>query len=313
MEQRTLRAERLKHESLRKDKFATFFNSHKKVIIYIVLLFWLACSIYPFIWAMIAPFNHYTDISSLGINPIPKHGWTTENYDFLFQNSIVSKNMSKWLSNSFIYSICNATVNVFFNFLAGFALSRIAFRSKKMVLWYLLAGTMIPAQVTQIPQLIILIKMGVIGSNVAESKFFIGIIFTSMTSATWVFMARQYYMNIGVSAEEAGSLDGLSTFGTFFRISLRQVIPLMATMWTLIFMAGWNNYIMFTIWSGGDVDRMNLTAGLGTVGNIASQLKDPTFGKVITLTATNVAALPVMIVYLLSLYFQKKQVIEGEK
>lgn len=308
-----VQVQRLKHESIRKDKFNKFFQAHKRAIVYIVLVFWLIASVYPFIWATIAPFNHYTKVSSLGINPIPKGAWTTENYKFLFENTIVSKNMSKWLSNSFIYSISNATVNVFFNFLAGFALSRIAFRSKNMILWYLLAGTMIPAQVTQIPQLIILIHMGVIGSNVAESKFFMGIIFTSMTSATWVFMARQYYMNIGVSAEEAGALDGLSTFGTFFRISLRQVIPLMATMWTLIFMAGWNNYIMFTIWSGGDVNRMNLTAGLGDVGKIATDLKDPAFGKVITLTATNIAALPVMGVYFMSLYFQKKQVIEGEK
>lgn len=313
MEMQEIQLQRLKHESIRKDKFRKFFEAHKRIIIYGVLIIWLVASIYPFIWALIAPFNDYTKVSTLGLNPIPKDGWTTENYRFLFENSIVSGNMTKWLSNSFIYSICNATVNVFFNFLAGFALSRIAFRSKKAILWYLLAGTMIPAQVTQIPQLIILINMGVIGSNVAESKFFMGIIFTSMTSATWVFMARQYYMNIGVSAEEAGSLDGLSTFGTFFRISLRQVIPLMATMWTLIFMAGWNNYIMFTIWSGGDVGRMNLTAGLGVVGSIATQLRDPAFGKVMTLTATNIAALPVMAVYLMSLYFQKKQVIEGEK
>lgn len=308
-----VRNKRLRYESNKSTNIKKWIRANSKVIIYTLLIAWLIASIFPFAWAFIASFNHYPNMSKIGINPIPKDGWTTENFKFLFNDELTRSHISKWLVNSLVFSILSAILNVVFNFLAGYALARIAFRGKKLYLWYMIAGMIIPGQVTQVPQLIILIKMGVIGDKATDAIFFAGIIFTAMTSASWVFMVRQFYLNIGPSTEEAGQLDGLSTFGVFWRISLRQMVPLMATMFAIIFMGCWNNFVMFTLWSGGSADRMNMVAGLTTVGKQASTIGGPNQALAVTLAATNIAVIPVLITYFASLYFQRKQVIEGEK
>lgn len=309
----TLIKRREESENRKHNSFKKFIRANSKAIIYLLLIGWVIASLFPFFWGMIAPLNRYDQITGLGVNPIPKEGALTgDNYKFLFQDPATRANMLKWLSNSLIYSILVSILNVFFNFLAGYALARIAFRGKKLYLWYMIAGMMVPSQITQIPQLIILIKFGAIGARASNAMFFGGIIFSSMTSASWVFMVRQFYLNIGPSTEEAGKLDGLSTFGVFVRVSLRQMVPLMATMFTLVFMASWNNFVMFQLWSGGLSNRYSLVAGLQVVGQIAGNVAPP-FGVAVTLAATNITIIPILLVYLLSLYFQRKQVIEGEK
>ncbi len=307
-----IRDARIKSQLSKKAKFLWFVKKNNKILMYSFLVLYALLSLFPFFWSLTGSFNHHEDLSSVGLNPIPVNGWTLDNYNYLFSSAAMKRNLGLWMKNSFIYAIGTSTLNVFFNFLAGYGLARIKFRGKNLILWYLIVGMMIPAQITQIPQLIILIKMGVIGGNISNSIFFIGIIFTGMTSAPWVFMVRQFYLNISPSVEEAASLDGLTTFGVFFKISLKQLIPLMATMWTLIFMAAWNNYIMFTLWAGGDPARMTMTAGLQTITAAAYQVP-PSVLKAATLAATNLAILPVMLVYFASLYFQRRVAIEGEK
>lgn len=56
-----------------------------------------------------------------------------------------------------------------------------------------------------------------------------------------------------------------------------------------------------------------MVAGLTTVGKQASTIGGPNQALAVTLAATNIAVIPVLITYFASLYFQRKQVIEGEK
>ena len=307
----TLRDRRNKRQFDGKNKRKKFLNISIRTWMYILLVLWAIVCLFPFVWGAIAPMNNYTQIRTLGINPIPKH-WTLDNYKMLFQDPQTSKNLGHWLFNSFFYGTLNATLNVFFNFLAGYALARIKFKGKNLIFWYFILGTMIPAQVTQIPQLIILINLGTVSADTNDIIFLMSIVMTGMTSATWIFLSRQFYLNIGVSAEEAGALDGLSTFGAFFRISLRQMLPLMATMWTMIFMFSWNNYVTFTLMAGRNENRQILTSGLSILGDKVGH-GDPDLGLAVTLAATNIVVLPLVIVYITSLFFQRGTLVEGEK
>ncbi len=308
---KSLTDRRKTHKYKQKEKRATNWGIIKKIIIYLVLIFWLFVSLFPFIWAITASFKTPSNIATLGVNPFPGK-WTLQNFESIFTSTFTKQHIGIWIKNSFIFSIAVATLNVFFNFLAGYALARIHFKGKKQLLWIFISGMMIPAQITQIPQLFLLIQMGFIGGDVTDNIWFIGIIFTSMTSAMWIFLVRQFYINLGNSSEEAGTLDGLSTFGVFWRISLKLMIPLIATQWAMIFMASWNNFIMFTLWSGGEASRMTITAALQVIGSAASSV-DPNEGRAVTLAATNIATLPVILIYLLSLFFQKQNIVEGEK
>lgn len=305
----TIRDRREYREGKRKDKnrFITFCAS--RTFVHIILVFWAFISMFPFIWAFIASFNSPSELADIGINPIPDN-WTTGNYVEIFSNNYLKDNFGTWFANGMIFAVLTASLNVFFNFLAGYGLARIHFKGKNLVLWYFIVGMMIPGQICQWPQLVILVKMGFMDANVPTAIWFIGITFTGMTSAMFVFLIRQVFLTRGNSAEEAATMDGLSTFGAFFKISLRMMIPLMATQWAMIFMGSWNNFVQFVLWSGGRDDRMNLVSAFGQIGGA---FNDPNLARGVTLAASNLSIIPPLLVYLGSLYFQKKTLIEGEK
>ncbi len=305
-----LEGKRKNKEFENKLKRNQIINRVTKIVLYIFLALYALISFYPLIWAMVSSFVDPDKLSSIGLWPVPKNAaLTTENYKSLFGNPLTSQYASAWIATSFIYAFSNATINCFFNFLAGYALARISFKGRKFVIWYILVALMVPVQATQIPQLFILIKIGIINPYQSNFIWFLGILTTGMTSGVLIFMVRQFYVNQSASIEEAGMIDGLSRFKIFFKVSLRSMLPLLATQWAMIFIGSWNNFIMFTLWASGDPSRMTITAAF----NILADSKYGSAGTGRLLAATNLSILPVLAVYIISLKFQRKVMIDGEK
>lgn len=279
-----------------------------KYVLYSFLVLYILISVYPFLWAFYVSFANPNTLPSLGLFPNVKD-FTTANYSSLFTNPLTGEFFGTWLSNSVLYSIANASINAFFNFLAGYSLARIKFKAKKAIVWYILAALMVPVQATQVPQLTILIRLGFINAETPTLLWFVGIMTTGMTSGVLIFMVRQFYLNQSPSIEEAGLIDGLGRFQVFTKVSLRSMLPLLATQWTMVFIGSWNNFIMFTLWANGMPERMNLMSAF----TLMAQTRFGNDGQGRALAAANISIIPVLSVYVLSLKYQRKVMVDGEK
>lgn len=306
----SLEISRKSKEFKNKLKINKRINLGFKIALYLFLILYALVSLYPLIWALLASLIDPNFIKSLGMNPVPKGASLSfGNYRSLFTNPLTREFAGAWIINSMIYSIMNATINCFFNFLAGYALARISFKGKKFIIWYIIVAMMVPVQATQIPQLFILIKLGIIDPYQSNFLWLLGVLSTGMTSGVLIFMVRQFYINKSSSIEEAGLIDGLSRFKVFWKVSLRSMMPLLATQWAMIFIGSWNNFIMFTLWASGDPSRMTLTAAFQTLAD--NKYGNAGAGRM--LAAANLAIIPVLVVYLGSLHFQRKVMVDGEK
>lgn len=76
---------------------------------------------------------------------------------------------------------------------------------------------MIPAQVTMIPNFLILKGFGWLDT-------YQGMIIPSMISATYIFMMRQFFVSFPKELEEAAEIDGLGRFGAFFASFFRWLV-----------------------------------------------------------------------------------------
>lgn len=282
-----------------------------KTILYTFLALYALVSLYPFIWAFIVSFANPNRIPDIGISPFVQNpGWTVDNYSSLFSNPTVGKYVGSWLGTSVLYSTLNATLNCFFNFLAGYALARMTFKGRNFIVWYIIVALMVPVQATQIPQYLILIKMNVINKNTPYGIWMVGILSTGLTSGILIFQVRQFYLNQSASIEEAGLIDGLSRFKVFLKISLKSMLPVLAMQWAAVFIGSWNNFIMFQLYSVGNPEYFNLQTGMSLV---ASSKDDPYGSQGRAIAATNMSVLPVIAVYIISLHFQKRVMVNGEK
>lgn len=223
-----------------------------KVIAYIVLTVYALVTLIPFIWAMSASFKTLEEIVSGTMNFIPKD-FTFENYKQIF---IEQKLFPRWLFNSLFIAIVGTALNLLFNSMAGYALARLSFPGKKSIFMMILAVLMIPGQVTMIPNFLILKELGWLNT-------YQGMIVPAMVNATFIFMMRQFFINFPKELEEAAELDGVSKFGTFFKVVLPLAKPALAAQAIFVFMGFWNDFMRPLIVMS-DTEMFTLTLGLNT-------------------------------------------------
>ncbi|MBA2872702.1 multiple sugar transport system permease protein [Anoxybacillus calidus] len=203
-----------------------------KAILYTMLVLYAIVTLIPFLWALSSSFKNLEEIVSGTINFIPKD-FTLDNYKQIF---IEQEMFPRWLFNSLFIAVTVTLLNLLFNSMAGYVLARLSFPGKKTLFIIILAVLMIPAQVTMIPNYLILKQLGWLNS-------YQGMIVPVMINATFIFMMRQFFINFPKELEEAAALDGLSRFGIFFRIVLPLARPALAAQAIFVFMGSWNDFM----------------------------------------------------------------------
>ncbi|AKS37774.1 ABC transporter permease [Anoxybacillus gonensis] len=203
-----------------------------KALLYTILVLYAIVTMIPFLWALSSSFKTLEEIVSGSIRFIPEH-FTLDNYKQIF---IEQELFPRWFMNSVIIAVTVTVLNLIFNSMAGYALARLHFRGKQTIFMIILAVLMIPAQVTMIPNYLILKQLGWLNS-------YQGMIVPAMINATFIFMMRQFFINFPKELEEAAALDGLSRIGTFFRIVLPLARPALAAQAIFVFMGSWNDFM----------------------------------------------------------------------
>ncbi|WP_053365185.1 carbohydrate ABC transporter permease [Bacillus sp. FJAT-27245] len=250
-----------------------------KVFLYIVLGAYAVTTLVPFLWALSSSFKPLSEIVSGSMSFIPKN-FTLDNYKQIF---VEQEHFPRWMFNSLFIACVGTVLNLIFNSMAGYSLARLNFPGRKPIFILILAVLMIPAQVTMIPNYLILKQLGWLNS-------YQGMIVPGMINATYIFMMRQFFINFPKELEEAAEMDGLSRFGTFFRIVLPLAKPALAAQAIFIFMGFWNDFMRPLIVMT-DIEMFTLPLGLNTFkGQFVSYWN-------YIMAASMVFTLPVLLIY----------------
>jgi trehalose/maltose transport system permease protein len=202
------------------------------------LLFWLlvliiaAYTMLPFAYAVSISFR--TDAAVLiGARYLPDHP-TLINFQNLFTNTTFMRTI---LNSAYV-----ATVTVILSLVAGsfaaYALGRVEFRGRMVILYTVLAMTMFP-QISVLSGLFSIVNsLGVYGSTMA--LIFTYPIFT-LPFTVWVLTS--FFQGLPSEVEEAALVDGATAFQTFWRILIPLTAPALVTTGLLAFIAAWNEYL----------------------------------------------------------------------
>lgn len=69
------------------------------------------------------------------------------------------------------------------------------------------------------------------------------VILPSLANSLGVFFMRQNFLSVPVSLLEAARIDGAGEFRIFFRVAVPLVLPAMAALAIILFLAAWNDYL----------------------------------------------------------------------
>lgn len=182
--------------------------------------------------------------------------------------------------------------------LAGYALARLRFPGRRFMLPLLLTALLLPIEVIIVPLYALTSQLGWIGTQiplVVEPIF-------GAPAIVGTFLMRQFFLSLPRELEDAGRVDGLSTFGVFRHIALPLAVPAIATLAVLTFLASWNAFLEPLVFTAGDPDLVTIPVGLGQFSDFLGQ---PTF--TLQMAATTLSIVPVVLIFLLA----QRHIVEG--
>ena len=257
-----------------------------KVICGAILLAVLVITFFPLLYALLGSFKSNMEIM---IDPgalFPKQpSWN--NYTTIFRSD--GFNVGRLLTNSLIYTIGTVIINVVISSTAGYVFERGVFPGKKIVfaafsvLLFIKTGG-----------LDIYPKMGLL-SKIHMNQGIPALLMIQLFAIPIVniYLVRSFVRSLPKELDEAAEMDGCSFIGTFFRILLPLLKPILATITILAFQASWNDYLMPTIFTSSKPEQRTLIVGL-----MALQRSDGgATNWNLMLAGKVIALLPVLVVY----------------
>lgn len=250
----------------------------KKVLFYLLLIFWTILFIYPFLWMLVATIRPESEITSFGI--IPSHV-SLHSYQQVFAKIPI---LRAFLNSIIVAFSVTAGVLVFCSII-GYALSRLQFKGRDFIFFLVLFTMMIPFQIILIPLYILMVKLGWVNSYLA-------LIVPWLVSALGIVLFRQFFQSIPQDLIDAARIDGCNELQIIFRIIWPNSIPTLITVGILTFMTTWNEVLwpLIVIRDRALMTMPQLVTIFAVGGQAESQLG-------VQLAAATLLALPVVIAY----------------
>jgi len=199
----------------------------------------------------------------------------------------------RYFLNSTVVIVTVTVFQILIASLAAFAFARLRFRGREALFLLYLATLMIPAQVTLIPNFLIIRSLGWYDTYPA-------LIAPGLFSALSTFLLRQFYRSIPIDLDDAARMDGASSLRIWGQIMLPLSQPIMAALAVFTFQGTWNDFLWPLVVTGSDKMR-TIPIGLSYfVGQYSTAWNLLMAGSVLAL-------LPVLILYL----FAQKTFVQG--
>ncbi|MCX4527994.1 MULTISPECIES: carbohydrate ABC transporter permease [unclassified Streptomyces] len=188
---------------------------------------------FPVYWMLNTAFKPAKD----AIDPSPQFFPRTFTLDN-FRRALEISDFWGPVGRSMIVSLVVVGIGIAVGLLAALAISRFAFRGRKIVIVGILAVQMVPLVAMIIPVFLLLNDLG-------QYDKLTGLIITYLTFILpfTVWTLRGFIVNIPKELEEAAQVDGCTPTGAFLRVVFPLLAPGMVATSVYGFIQAWNEYL----------------------------------------------------------------------
>lgn len=167
---------------------------------------------------------------------------TTKNFVQLFnQPSTTGVPMTRYLFNSVVVAIIVVFASIFVSSLAGYALSKLKFKMKKVLMTLNNIAIIFVGASVVIPRYLVIEKLGLVDNYLVH-------ILPGLAIPVGLFLIKQFIDQIPNELIEAAKIDGASELDIYFNIILPLIKPALATIAIVSFQGVWNNTEISTIY-----------------------------------------------------------------
>ncbi len=262
-------------------------NKKAGPIFYVFLTLFVFLVMFPFLWVLASSIKPVAELfGDRAFIPFTDN-MTLENYESVF----VNYPFLKYLWNSLVVSTITTVYAVLVASFAAYAIARLNFKGKTIILGLVLSVSMFPQIATISPIYIVLKNLGLTNS-------YLGLIipYTTFTLPLSIWLLVTFFRKIPFDLEEAAKIDGASLMQTYWRVILPLALPGIFTTAILVFISAWNEFL-FALTINTDDEYKTVPVGIAM---FEGQFTIP-WGEVTA--ATVIVTVPLVIMVLL---FQRR-------
>jgi multiple sugar transport system permease protein len=203
----------------------------------------LVYALVPLVWIISLSLKNPDSIGDGSFLPTQ---WTLSNYSTVFKTSF----FTSALRNSIGIALITTLIALIFASMAAYAITRLNFPGKTLILAGALAVTMFPA-------------ISIVGGlynvwiHVGLYNTWLGLIlpYLSFSLPLSIYILSAFFREIPWDLEKAAQMDGATPMQAFRRVILPLAVPGVFTAGILTFIAAWNDFLFANVLTATDASR----------------------------------------------------------
>jgi trehalose/maltose transport system permease protein len=258
----------------------------KWTLFYILVTFIVVVSVFPFYYAILTSFKSGTALFQINYWPT---SFSLDNYWNVLSSGCFPRNL---LNSIFVASV-TVILALFLAITASFALARVRFRGRGLLLLTILGVSMFPQMAVLAGLFEVIRALGIY--NTPWALIFSYTIFT-LPFTVWVLTT--FMRDLPVEIEEAAIVDGATPWVIITRVFMPLMWPALVTTGLLAFIGAWNEFL-FALTFTANNDTRTVPVAIALLSG-STQYEIP-WGNI--MAASVIVTVPLVILVLI---FQRK-------
>jgi trehalose/maltose transport system permease protein len=228
-----------------------------KSLFYLLVVVIILYAVFPFYYAILSSLKSGSELFRIDYFPLK---WNFDNYVGVFRDNPFATNI--W--NSVLVAFSTVALSLFLGLTAAFALARIQFRGRGLLLLVILG-------VSMFPQVAVLSGMFQMIRSLGLYNHLPGLVLSYMifTLPFTVWVLTTFMRELPKELEEAAILDGASSWVILTKVFMPLMWPALVTTGLLAFIAAWNEFLFaltFTLTN----DQRTVPVGIALMSGASS-------------------------------------------
>lgn len=254
----------------------------------VFLVFMAIITLFPFLYMVSSSLMTFQEATSIPPTLIPSSAQFSNFAEALQQAPFV-----RYFFNTVLVAGLSTIGTLITSILAGFALVKMNFKGKGVLVMGMAALLMVPYEVTIFTNYQTIANLGLINTYSA-------LILPSLASIFYIFYLKNYLSSISITYYKAAKVDGCSDLEFIRRILIPLAKPALFTMGILSFISGWNSFLWPLLVTNTTEMRL-LSNGLSAFATESGTQVH------LQMAASTICIVPILIIYLVF----RKQIIKG--
>ena len=263
-----------------------------RFIFSITMIFFITSILFPFYWMVSSSFKTRAEIAGRKPVYIPK-ALRLEAYRELFDPEHPSyQEFGKNIINTIKVSIPTAIIAVILAVLGSYAIARLRFKGKNILLNSILLVYLFPGVLLIIPLFAMLAQIGDrLGFEIQDNLGVLIFTYLAQTLPVALYMLTNYFRTIPDEIEQAALIDGCSRLEVIWRVTLPLAIPALVSVSIYTFMIAWNEFLYALVFLNNH-NMFTMPIKINTIFN------DPSPRPHVVMAASTIMTVPIVILFL---------------